>query len=67
MSDDWLRTSVGTSDADSITVMGRDVADELMGKVTLTELAFLLVQRRPPEPGETRLLDAVLVSLADTA
>jgi citrate synthase len=65
MSDDWLRTSVGTSDADSITVMGRDVADELMGNVTLTELAFLLVQRRPPEPGETRLLDAVLVSLAD--
>jgi citrate synthase len=62
---DWLRTSVGTSDADSITVMGRDVAGELMGNVTLTELAFLLVQRRPPEPGETKLLDAVLVSLAD--
>ncbi len=45
MSDDWLRTSVGTCDADSITVMGRDVADELMGQVTLTELAFLLVRR----------------------
>jgi citrate synthase len=61
----WLRTSVGTSDADSITVMGRDVARELMGSVTLTELAFLLVRGRPPEAGETRLLDAVLVSLAD--
>jgi citrate synthase len=65
MSDDWLRTSVGTSDADSITVMGRDVADELMGHVTLTQLAFLLVQRRLPSEGETRMLDAVLVSLAD--
>jgi citrate synthase len=65
MSDDWLRTSVGTSDADSITVMGRDVANELMGKVTLTELAFLLVRRRMPTEGEARLLDAVLVSLAD--
>jgi citrate synthase len=62
---DWLRTSVGTSDADSITVMGRDVADELMGKVTLTELAFLLVRGRAASEGETRLLDAVLVSLAD--
>jgi len=62
---DWLRTSVGTSDADSITVMGRDVADELMGRVTLTELAFLLVRRRPPTEGEARMLDAVLVSLAD--
>jgi citrate synthase len=60
-----FETSVGTSDADSITVMGRDVARELMGKTTLTELAFLLVQRREPTPEETRLLDAVLVSLAD--
>jgi citrate synthase len=60
-----FRTSVGTSDADSITVMGRDVASELMGNVTLTELAFLLVQRRMPSPDETRLLDAVLISLAD--
>ena len=60
-----FRTSVGTSDADSITVMGRDLAGELMGKVTLTELAFLMVQRRMPSPEETRLFDAVLVSLAD--
>jgi citrate synthase len=45
--------------------MGRDLATELMGNVTLTELAFLMVQRRMPSPEETRLLDAVLVSLAD--
>jgi citrate synthase len=36
-----------------------------MGKVTFTELAFLLVQRRQPTADEARLLDAVLVSLAD--
>ena len=63
--ENWLRTSVGTSDADSITVMGRDVAGELMGSVTLTELAFLVVRRRLPSEGEARMLDAVLVSLAD--
>jgi citrate synthase len=60
-----LRTSVGTSDADTITVMGRDLAEDLMGKATFTELAFLMVQRRLPSPEEARLLDAVLVSLAD--
>jgi citrate synthase len=60
-----FETSVGTADADSITVMGRDLSSELMGKVSFTELAFLLVQRRMPSPEETRLLDAVLVSLAD--
>ena len=60
-----FETSVGTSDADSITVMGRDLAGELMGKTTLSELAFLVVQRRMPTPEEARLFDAVLVSLAD--
>src|ERR687897_1304755 len=61
----WLRTGVGAADADSITLMGRDLATDLMGNVTLTELTFLMVQRRMPSAEETRLLDAVLVSLAD--
>lgn len=61
----WLRTSIGTSDAESITLRGRDLATELMGRVSFTELAFLLVRGRMPEAGETTMLDAVLVSLAD--
>ena len=36
-----------------------------MGRLTLTELAYLLLTHREPTPGERRLLDAVLVSLAD--
>src|SRR5688572_29533401 len=60
-----FRTSVGSSDADSITLMGRDLARDIMGQTTLTELAFLMVQRRMPSAEETRLFDAVLVSLAD--
>ena len=66
MSDEsWLRTGIGDSDADSITLMGRDLATELMGRVTLTELSFLLVRGRMPSEQEARLLDAVLVSLVD--
>jgi citrate synthase len=60
-----FRTGIGTSDADSITLMGRDLASELMGNVTLTELTFLMVQGRMPSPEETRLFDAILISLAD--
>jgi citrate synthase len=60
-----LETSVGTADADTITVMGRDLSQDLLGRITLTELAFLMVQRRMPSADETRLFDAVLVSLAD--
>jgi citrate synthase len=66
MSDEtWLRTGIGASDADSITLMGRDLATELMGEATFTELTFLLVRKRMPSADEARLLDAVIVSLAD--
>jgi citrate synthase len=65
MSEPPLRTGIGASDADSITLMGRDLATELMGQVTFTELSFLLVRGRLPSSEESRLLDAVLVSLAD--
>lgn len=62
---EWLRTSIGSSAPDRITVGGRDLAAEVMGRLTLTELAFLLVTRREPTPGQRRVVDAVLVSLAD--
>jgi citrate synthase len=66
MSDDsWLHTAIGSSTADAITIRGRDLATELMGQVSFTELAFLLVGGRMPSAGEARLLDAVLVSLAE--
>lgn len=62
---DWLHTWLGSSDRESITVAGRDLASEIMGRLTLTELAYLLVTRHEPTPAQTRILDAVLVSLAD--
>jgi citrate synthase len=65
MSSDWARTEVGGCDADSITVRGRDLAGELLGRVSFTELSFLLVSGRMPTAQETALLDAVLVSLAE--
>lgn len=65
MSDDWLHTWIGSTTPDTITVAGRDLPSEIMGRLSLTELAFLLVTRREPTAGERRLLDAVLVSLAD--
>lgn len=65
MADEWLRSGIGRSTPDSITVRGLDLATELMGKVSFTELAFFLTANRMPSPGEARLFDAALVSLAD--
>jgi citrate synthase len=62
---EWLRTSIGRATPDAITVRGRDVANDLMGEVTFVDLAFLLAGGRLPSEGESRLFNAVLVSLAD--
>jgi citrate synthase len=61
----WLRTGIGDSNADTITIRGRDLANDLMGKVNFTELTFLLIRGRMPSRGEARMLDTMLVSLAD--
>ena len=58
-------TALGTSDADSITLLGEDLAHDLMGKVGFGELAFWLVAGRRPTAGEVRVFEAVLVALAD--
>src|SRR4051812_31778604 len=58
-------TSIGTSDEHSITLLGRDLADDLLGKVGFAELAFWLVAMRRPTPGQLRMFEAVLVALAD--
>ncbi|HWU08071.1 MAG TPA: citryl-CoA lyase [Streptomyces sp.] len=58
-------TSLGTSDLDSIHLLGQDLAEDLMGKVGFGELAFWLVTHRRPTPSEVRVFETVLVALAD--
>src|SRR4029079_16945883 len=62
---EWLHSWIGSSDRDRITVAGRDLPAEIMGRLTLTELSYLLITRREPTDGQRRVLDMVLVSLAD--
>jgi citrate synthase len=59
------RTGLGTSTADAITLLGHDLARDLMGRITFGELAFWLVAKRRPSAGELTVFEAVLVSLAD--
>ncbi len=58
-------TSLGASDADTISLLGQDLAHDLMGRVGFGELAFWLVALRRPTRGETRVFESVLVALAD--
>jgi citrate synthase len=59
-----IPTSLGTSDADAITLLGQDLPG-LMGTVGFAELALWLVTLRRPTPSEVRVFEAVLVALAD--
>ncbi len=58
-------TSIGSSDESTISLLGQDLAADLMGQVGFGELAFWLVAMRRPTPGELRVFESVLVALAD--
>ncbi len=67
MSDDRpaYPTALGASSPDSITLLGTDLARDVMGQVGFGELAFWLATQRRPSRGETRVFEAVLAALAD--
>ncbi|GAA4949752.1 citryl-CoA lyase [Streptomonospora halophila] len=58
-------TWLGTSTESTISLMGRDLAEDLMGKVGFGELVLWMVTQRRPSPGRVRLFEACLVALAD--
>jgi citrate synthase len=62
---DGYPTSLGTSTAESISLLGKDLTADLMGEVGFGELAMWLVTLRRPTPSEVRVFEAVLVALAD--
>jgi len=62
---DAPKTRIATSDEQSITIRGRDLVGDLMGKYSFTEFVYFLICHRFPTPGETRVLDACLVTLAE--
>jgi citrate synthase len=58
------RTAIVDAGPDHLRVRGHDVL-ELMQRSTFTDLIFLLHHDRVPSAGERRLLDAILIGVAD--
>ncbi len=58
-------TALGASSLEKITLLGSDLAEDVMGEVGFGELAFWLATQRRPTPGEIRVFEAVLAALAD--
>ncbi|WP_439140370.1 citryl-CoA lyase [Roseicyclus sp.] len=58
-------TAIATSDAHSITVRGRDLCHDLIGKIGFSDYFWLLVIGQPPSDAQRQMLDACLVSIAE--
>lgn len=60
-----LVTRTGTSTATTVRVRGRDLVNELIGKLSFTEMLYFLTCDRMPDAVQVRLLDACLVTLME--
>ena len=60
-----IRSDICWSDERSVSVLGFDLCNDLIGKVNFADYAFLLLTRRQPTAAEGRLFSAALVSLAE--
>ncbi|MBZ5737914.1 citryl-CoA lyase [Nocardioides mangrovi] len=58
-------TSLGVSDLHTISLLGRDLSADLIGRVSFGHLAFQLITLEEPTPQQARVFEAVLVALAD--
>lgn len=56
---------MGASTPSTITVRGKDLCDDLIGKIDLGSMAWLELTGQLPEPGQARLINAVLVTLVE--
>jgi citrate synthase len=59
------RTSICTSDEHTIVIRGRDLSKELIGRVSFVDHFFLLLTGKLPSAGETAVLNATLVAIAE--
>ncbi len=64
-SQDRSSSAVSASNAETIVVRGRDLCGELIGQVSFTEHAWLLVTGALPSAAQRRMLDATLVAIAE--
>lgn len=60
-----LTSRMGFSQPDRIVVQGRDFCGELLGRVTLSGMAWLEITGRMPTEAEAAVLDALLVTLVE--
>jgi citrate synthase len=62
---DTQTTSIATSTTEDVIVRDKRLCDDLIGKLTFTEMIFFQMLGRTPTPAEAAVVDACLVSLME--
>jgi citrate synthase len=62
---DQAFTAIATSDAESVTVRGFDLCDDLIGRIGFTDYFWLLVTGDKPSAAQRAMMDACLVAIAE--
>jgi citrate synthase len=60
-----IRSEMGWSTPDAVTVRGRDLAGDLLGRIDLGGMAFLEITGRMPSEREADVFNALLVTLVE--
>jgi len=60
-----MRSSIAWSDAESITIRGKSLTDDILGHFNLGDMAFLQITGRTPTPEESAVFNAILVTLVE--
>src|SRR5919109_3989223 len=58
-------TGIGKAELHRVLVRGYDLNEELVGKITFTDMTSLILRGRLPSGDEARMLDALLVILVE--
>ena len=58
-------TGLGKAELHRILVRGYDLTEELVGKITFSQMTFLMLAGRMPTAGQTRMVDALLTILVE--
>ena len=62
---DGAFTAIATSDEETITIRGRDLCSELIGKIDFTDYFWLLVTGEQPSETQRRITNACMVAIAE--
>jgi citrate synthase len=60
-----IRSDIGWSTADRISIFGKDLPSEILGHLNLGDMGFLEIKGRLPNANESKMFNAMVVCLAE--